>query len=288
MIWLPSARRSPGLRSPLLRSRCPPRRSGLRATPPPSPHSSARSQSRIANPLACTFLQVASPSGRGQGFDWESGVKRSIPNSICCGTIVHIAHGYPVPPRTDAAAPASKALDVGEPPTCEAHIGTLPILQTPIGELHTVDTPIRDAPVVKPHVVQTPIVTPPIGAPHIRGVKKSWPHKIRLTRTAQDGHSASEQAVYRALWDAAAPDVNDTRVVSIGYRTIASIVGLDPSNVKPALQSLQRKLAIDLIAQEDIHSCRHALTGCIRTRRSWSAAVKPDSFATRRAKAWSC
>ena len=161
-----------------------------------------------------------------------------------------------MPPRTDAAAPASKALDVGEPPTCEAHIGTLPILQTPIGELHTVDTPIRDAPVVKPHVVQTPIVTPPIGAPHIRGVKKSWPHKIRLTRTAQDGHSASEQAVYRALWDAAAPDVNDTRVVSIGYRTIASIVGLDPSNVKPALQSLQRKLAIDLIAQEDIHSCQ--------------------------------
>src|SRR5204863_4207973 len=65
---------------------------------------------------------------------------------------------------------------------------------------------------------------------------------------AQDGHSAGEQAVYLALWNAANPESPDTRLIRIGYGGIQSLCGLDKTNCKDNLQSLIRKLAVEIIS----------------------------------------
>jgi hypothetical protein len=72
--------------------------------------------------------------------------------------------------------------------------------------------------------------------------------KIRRTLKIQDGHSTGEQAVYQALWNAASVETPDTRLIRIGYGGLQSLCGLDKTNCKDNIQSLIRKLAVDVVS----------------------------------------
>jgi hypothetical protein len=78
--------------------------------------------------------------------------------------------------------------------------------------------------------------------------------RLRKAEIVEDGHSSAEQAVYDALWNTARPipgsDSAD-RFTRIGYDRLAKITGLSWVSVKANLRSLQRKLAIDVVANEN-------------------------------------
>ena len=70
---------------------------------------------------------------------------------------------------------------------------------------------------------------------------------------AEDGHSLAEQAVYKALWDGGTSfDLgSDDRTIRIGYHRLAQITRLSWVSVKSNLRSLEKKLAIEVIASEN-------------------------------------
>ena len=72
--------------------------------------------------------------------------------------------------------------------------------------------------------------------------------KIRRALKAQDGHSTGEQAVYQALWSAGSVESPDTRLIRIGYGGLQSLCGLDKTNCKDNIQSLIRKLAVEVVS----------------------------------------
>ncbi len=72
--------------------------------------------------------------------------------------------------------------------------------------------------------------------------------KIRRAVKAQDGHSTGEQAIYQALWNAASPESADTRLIRVGYGGLQSLSGLDKTNCKDNIQSLIRKLAVEVVS----------------------------------------
>jgi hypothetical protein len=82
------------------------------------------------------------------------------------------------------------------------------------------------------------------------------PRKWRVIRTrgVEDGHSLAEQEVYRTLWKAGEPEGDDpeaSRTLRIGYDRLASLVRLSWVTVKANLRSLEKKLAIEVVAAED-------------------------------------
>jgi hypothetical protein len=87
-------------------------------------------------------------------------------------------------------------------------------------------------------------------------VKAPIKRQSRLTKAeiVEDGHSPNEQTIYDALWSAARPlaecDSAD-RFIRIGYDRLAKITSLSWVSVKANLRSLQKKLAIDIIANEN-------------------------------------
>jgi len=72
--------------------------------------------------------------------------------------------------------------------------------------------------------------------------------KIRRALKAQDGHSTGEQGVYQALWNAAGVETPDTRLIRIGYGGLQTLCGLDKTNCKDNIQSLIRKLAVEVVS----------------------------------------
>ena len=72
--------------------------------------------------------------------------------------------------------------------------------------------------------------------------------KIRRALKVQDGHSTGEQLVYQALWNAASVESPDTRLIRIGYGGLQSLCGLDKTNCKDNIQSLIRKLAVEVVS----------------------------------------
>jgi len=71
--------------------------------------------------------------------------------------------------------------------------------------------------------------------------------KVRAAADVQDGHSTGEQILYQALWRAAKPDTEETRLITIGYGGMHDLAKLDKTNCKKNLLSLIRKLAVDVI-----------------------------------------
>ncbi len=78
--------------------------------------------------------------------------------------------------------------------------------------------------------------------------------RIRKAVAVEDGHSLAEEAVYEALWSVAFA-VNDSadadRTVRIGYHRLAQMTRLSWVSVKANLRSLEKKLAIQVIASEN-------------------------------------
>ena len=78
--------------------------------------------------------------------------------------------------------------------------------------------------------------------------------RIRKAVLAEDGHSLAEQAVYDALWNAASPltgQEQSDRTLRIGYHRLAQITRLSWVSVKANLRSLEKKLAIEVVASEN-------------------------------------
>jgi hypothetical protein len=100
--------------------------------------------------------------------------------------------------------------------------------------------------------VITPSVppTPTLSETHRVAILRQH-HRIYPARTAQDGHSLGEQAVYYALWSAGDPETAESRLVSIGYERLAEAARLHWTNVKKNLRTLEAKLAIEAIAPEN-------------------------------------
>ena len=78
--------------------------------------------------------------------------------------------------------------------------------------------------------------------------------RVKRTHGVEDGHSLAEQEIYRTLWKAGAPEGDDpeaNRIIRIGYDRLASLVRLSWVTVKANLRSLEKKLAIEVVAAED-------------------------------------
>ena len=78
--------------------------------------------------------------------------------------------------------------------------------------------------------------------------------KVKRTRAVEDGHSLAEQEVYRTLWKGGVPEGDDpeaSRTIRIGYDRLAGLVRLSWVTVKANLRSLEKKLAIQVLAAED-------------------------------------
>lgn len=73
--------------------------------------------------------------------------------------------------------------------------------------------------------------------------KRRFP--IREMRLAQDAHSRAEQQVYQSLWENARVLDDLSRVITIGFGTMARLVRLSESNARINLRSLIAKLAIE-------------------------------------------
>src|SRR5579863_5342194 len=69
--------------------------------------------------------------------------------------------------------------------------------------------------------------------------------RIREASTVQDAHSLAEQAVYDAMYRAGRPYQGDSRILTIGLRTLAELSRMAYSNCKANVRSLVAKLAID-------------------------------------------
>ena len=85
---------------------------------------------------------------------------------------------------------------------------------------------------------------------HIQVIRP--PQKIRHAVKVQDAHSIGEQTLYQALWNAAAPETADSRLIRIGYGGMQSLCGLDKSNCKDNVLSLVQKLALEVTSGFDI------------------------------------
>jgi hypothetical protein len=109
----------------------------------------------------------------------------------------------------------------------------------------SVAAPVRDAVVARtqPH--------PPVPLKATRNGRQT---RIWKAQAVEDGHSLAEQAVYEALWSVAFP-VNESehadRTIRIGYHRLAQITRLSWVSVKANLRSLEKKLAIQVIASEN-------------------------------------
>lgn len=78
--------------------------------------------------------------------------------------------------------------------------------------------------------------------------------RIRRAVLVEDGHSLAEEAVYGALWKAAAPieePASGDRTVRIGYHRLAQMTRLSWVSVKNNLRSLEKKLAIEVTGSEN-------------------------------------
>jgi hypothetical protein len=94
----------------------------------------------------------------------------------------------------------------------------------------------------------------PIPVPAATSMPEFTSPRLRKAEIAQDGHSLAEQAVYDALWNAARPITESDRgdrFIRIGYDRLAKITRLSWVSVKANLRSLQKKLAIDVVASEN-------------------------------------
>ena len=69
--------------------------------------------------------------------------------------------------------------------------------------------------------------------------------RIRGAVTVQDAHSLAEQAVYDAMYRTGKPHQGDSRVLTIGLRTLAELSRMAYSNCKANVRSLVAKLALE-------------------------------------------
>lgn len=130
---------------------------------------------------------------------------------------------------------------------------------------------------------------PATAAPELLAVETSaldsrYPRRprIREALSVQDGHSLAEEAVYETMCREGKPYKGDSRILTIGLRTLAELSRMAYSNCKANVRSLVAKRALDelpgfsytdgrtyiIYSRDEILRRRHAagLTHVLRTR----------------------
>jgi len=78
---------------------------------------------------------------------------------------------------------------------------------------------------------------------------------LRYCRTAQDGHTSSEEIAYQALWAHARrhgqTDADGSWVVDLALSQLRTILNTDHKNVKRLVISLKSKLALEIVRPPD-------------------------------------
>jgi hypothetical protein len=75
-------------------------------------------------------------------------------------------------------------------------------------------------------------------------------YKIHDCTLVQHGHSLGETALYKTLWDAGETQADGTKLVTMGWRTMAHLAGMSDKSAKRNTRSLIGKLAIEQIGDE--------------------------------------
>ena len=133
-----------------------------------------------------------------------------------------------------STAVVSKALDIGAPVT-RAPLTTYPTQTEPSFLSAALETSASD-------LAESEIDAAESSA--LESLLRRRP-RIREASTVQDGHSLAEQAVYDAMYRAGRPYQGDSRILTVGLRTLAELSRMAYSNCKANVRSLVAKLAID-------------------------------------------
>ena len=111
--------------------------------------------------------------------------------------------------------------------------------------------------------------------------------KIVRAMKVEDGHSATQNALYWHLWRTG-QQVNGSRsrFVQAGYGHIQAALGIDRSNVQDAIRELQKKLSIQIVKANTVGSATiYEVFSCedILAKRRSEGLVWVRKFGTRRA-----
>src|SRR5579872_902183 len=174
----------------------------------------------------------------------------------------------PVPAldRLEAIESGAPELPASELAACDTAASDLDaVVSTGIDPCASESQPIASQPSPLTQIIQTSALDLPAAnsaAPQFTAVDKDAPDpdapelgafdsftrrriRIREASTVQDAHSLAEQAVYDAMYRAGRPYQGDSRILTIGLRTLAELSRMAYSNCKANVRSLVTKLAID-------------------------------------------
>jgi hypothetical protein len=140
-----------------------------------------------------------------------------------------------------------------QPVDSPADLLDTPADQSPVDQLTADETkPKAD---LFPGTGRAPTGQLPPGTVPYMDVEGRGKRALRYCRTAQDGHTASEQLAFQALWTYALqygrPENSRSSLVDIGLSQLCSLLASDHKNVKRLIGSLRDKLALEIVRQPD-------------------------------------
>jgi hypothetical protein len=175
-----------------------------------------------------TLLQSRSPEELAHGPYDVSG-KGAPSAGLSSGHAISPPGATPIGVRRPGVSPDGY-IQPGDSPRSATSVGYSQSGEAPAGELPPYAIPMAALPEVANAAVFKP-------GP-----------KIHRAARVRDGHSAGEHAIYLALWNAASPESPDTKLIRIGYGGLQSLTNLDKTNCKDNIQSLIRKLAVEIVS----------------------------------------
>jgi hypothetical protein len=152
----------------------------------------------------------------------------------------------------DAPEPEAAAPKLSDTPETSPSATTSTVAEP--GAVQEANTAIETTTVRRQHTVPGRNTVEQPYTVSIQPFQDSRRWKVKRARGVEDGHSLAEQEVYRTLWQVGAPEGDDpeaNRTIRIGYDRLAGLVRLSWVTVKANLRSLEKKLAIEVVAAED-------------------------------------
>lgn len=161
--------------------------------------------------------------------------------------------------------------------TTQAPIGVRPIASTPFDELRESISGSASGPALSDVLAELADVPRP---------QRSRGKIVRAARV-EDGHSATQDALYWYLWRSGKQvNASRSRFVQAGYGQIQAALGIDRSNVQDAIRELQKKLSIRVLKASTVGSATvYEVFSCedILAKRKSEGLVWVRKFGTRRA-----
>ena len=157
----------------------------------------------------------------------------------------------PAPAVPDESAPDISAPEKAPTSDAQTNAPKLAALEITAGEL---SAPLSGALEAEPLAIASPIspqisalesIAPAADTPQSTAPDFRRKPRIRQAGTVHEGHSLAEQAVYEAMYRSGKAYQGETRILTIGLRTLAEISRMAYSNCKANVRSLVVKLAID-------------------------------------------